>query len=167
MRRLYFLLVTALVSSCTCAQDKQGDHGKYFTITATDSVWLDVYDNPDTTAVTRMVKEEKKDLLIIFDGVVHVGYMDWLQAKYLKNKKIKELLQTFKIVRLFVDYKIKAHPDDRFTIGEKNMWYQRNHFRTASQPFFVITRMGKPICHSSYMSGQEEIIKFLQGCKNK
>lgn len=167
MQRLYVLLFTAFICSYSCAQNKQVNQGKYFAISATDSVYLNVYDNPDTSVVTQMIREEKKDLLIIFDGIVNVGYMDWLDKKHLKNQKIKELLKTFKIVRLFVDYKIKANPNDRFTIGEKNMWYQRNHFRTASQPFFVILRNGKPICHTGFLSKDEDIIKFFEGCKGK
>lgn len=167
MQRLYLTLVPVLICSYSFSQNKEHNQGKYFSISATDSVYLDVYDNPDSSIITQMIKEEKKDLLIIFDGIVNVGCMDWLQPKYLKNKKIKEFLQTYKIVRLFVDYKIKAHSNDRSTIGAKNMYYQRNHFNTTSQPFFVVTRKGKPVCQSGYISSHEDIIKFFEGCKNK
>ena len=85
MRRLCFLLFTAFVYSSTYAQDKLGNHGKYFTITATDSVWLDVYDNPDTSVVTQMIKEEKKDLLIIFEGIVHIGLHGLVTSEIFKE----------------------------------------------------------------------------------
>ena len=166
MKRLCLLLFIAFIFSYSFAQNDQENNGRYFIISANDSVYLDIYDNPDTSMITRMIKEEKKDLLVICNGLVNVGYMDWLQAKYLKNRKIRELLQTFKIIRLFV-VKRNANPKDLYSIGVENMWYQHNRFRTASQPYFVISRMGKPMCHSSDVSSQEDFIKFLEGCKKK
>lgn len=167
MQRLYVLLFTAFIFSYSCAQNKQINDGQYFKVSSTDSVFLEVYDNLDTSLVSKMISEEKKDLIIYFEGITNLRSTDILQVKFLKIKKIVGILETYKIVRLFVDDRAKAHPKDRFTIGEKNMLYQRNRFRMTMQPYYIIHRNGKPVCTGSYISKPQEFLKFLEACKNK
>jgi hypothetical protein len=166
MQRLFLFLSTAFIYSYSFAQNKQVSYGKYFKISDVDSVFLEVYDNLDTLSVSKMITEEKKDLMIIFQGITNLRSIDVLQAKFLKDKRIVDILQTYKIVQLFVDDRAKVDSNDRFTIGEKNMLYQRDRFRMTMQPYFIILKNGEPKCYGGYKP-PKEFLEWLEGCKKK
>lgn len=164
MFKMYLILLAVGSWSCSTTQTDAKENCRYFKIAAADSVCLDVADNLDTAKVDQIIKEEKKDLLIIFEGWVN-GDMELLRDRFLRNQKIRKALQGFKIIRLYVDDRAKVRPQDRLSIGAKNMIYQGNRFNTLSQPFFVIIKEGKPLCHSGYSSSQETMLKFLVNCQ--
>lgn len=163
MQLYTIILLAVIISFHPSAQSQTVDDCRYFNIGPADSVCLDVADNLDTAKVAQLITEGKKDLLIIFTGWV-MSEFELLREKNLTNPKIRKALQGFKIIRLYVDDRAKARPDDQLTIGAKNMLYQGHRFNVLSQPFFVIIKNGRIGCSSGYMP-QESMLKFLVDCQ--
>jgi len=164
MRIIYCLLLTAFGYTSSCGQNKQSINCEYFKVNNNDSICLDVSTNLDTGKVAQVIFNERKDVLLIFDGLVNSG-KELLNSKNLKNELIRTKLGKLKIIRLYVDDRLKIKPGDKITIGEMNMLFQRHHFRVASQPYYVVVKKGKPVCNSGYLPNQEAIIDFFKRCQ--
>ncbi len=164
MKQIYCCLILTTLALTTLGQSIPRIACTNFPIKEGDSVCLDAEVNIAPEEVERLIRNEQKDILLIFDG-----WVNWakrlLNSSNLKNAEVVRCLKKYRIITLYVDDRVVIDAKDSTTIGKRNMLYQMDRFQAVAQPYYVIIRGGKAKCSSGYMSGPEAILALFKRCE--
>lgn len=164
MRYIYCCLLLTILALPIYGQSVVRTPCSNFAISEGDSVCLDVLVNIAPEEVERIIRNEQKDVLLIFDG-----WSNWakrlLNGTNLKNEQIAGYLKKYKIITLYVDDRTLVNEKDSTTIGKRNMLYQMDRFQAVTQPYYLVIKGGKAKCSAGYMPDHANILAFLKRCK--
>jgi hypothetical protein len=164
MRVFWLYLSMITLSIAAAGQTSVKTNCTKFPINERDSVCLDAQINIAPEEVERIIRNEQKDVLLIFDG-----WINWnkrlVNVSNLQNEAILNHLKKYKIITLYIDDKVVVNTKDSMTIGKRNMLYQMDRFQAVTQPYYIIMKGGKAKCSSGYMATTEEIIALFKRCE--